>query len=83
MIFISPVTELHQLLLKLFIDFHAWSTSRPEFESTSTGNTLFEETQAILTREKEQGMWSFLLGMRACNSTPICSMIYFYKAFTQ
>ncbi|KAH8113923.1 hypothetical protein DFH11DRAFT_283148 [Phellopilus nigrolimitatus] len=56
--------QLHQLLLELVLEFHAWSTSRPELESTAAGDALFEETQAVLNTEREQGMLSFLFGMR-------------------
>lgn len=58
------ILELHQMLLNLLLEFHAWSTSRPDHESAVAGDTLFEETQALLSREKEQGMSPSFFGTR-------------------
>ena len=55
--------ELNQMLLDLILEFHAWSTSRPEFESASAGDALLDETQSIMNIEREQGMSLFSFGM--------------------
>ena len=51
------------MLLELILEFHAWSTSRPEFESASAGDALLDETQSIMNIEREQGMSLFSFGM--------------------
>ncbi|KAI5120084.1 hypothetical protein M0805_001241 [Coniferiporia weirii] len=51
---ISFQDQFHQQLLEFLLEFHAWSTSRPELESATAGDALFEETQAILNVEGEQ-----------------------------
>ena len=51
------------MLLELVLEFHAWSTSRPEFESASAGDALLDETQSIMNIEREQGMSLFSFGM--------------------
>lgn len=58
--------ELHQRLLIFILEFHAWSTERPEHESDVTGDKLMEEAEAILDVEQEQGRWSSfpLFGMQ-------------------
>ncbi|OCB84009.1 hypothetical protein A7U60_g8680 [Sanghuangporus baumii] len=52
--------ELHQQLLDLILEFHAWSTSRPDSETASAGEALVEEARVIQRLEEEQGMWSIL-----------------------
>ena len=55
--------ELHEKLLELILELHAWSTSRPELESTAAGDILVDEAQSIINTEREQGMLSILFGM--------------------
>ncbi|KAL5523129.1 hypothetical protein ACEPAF_1396 [Sanghuangporus sanghuang] len=52
--------QLHQQLLDLILEFHAWSTSRPDSETASAGEALVEEARVIQRLEEEQGMWSIL-----------------------
>ncbi|EJC99261.1 uncharacterized protein FOMMEDRAFT_160864 [Fomitiporia mediterranea MF3/22] len=63
---VSTTWKLHQQILELILEFHAWSTSRPDHESSVTGHALFEEARSIQKVEEEQGMWNFSFGMRAC-----------------
>ncbi|KAL5481032.1 hypothetical protein ACEPAI_9973 [Sanghuangporus weigelae] len=52
--------QLHQQLLDLILEFHAWSMSRPDSETATAGEALVEEARVIQRLEEEQGMWSIL-----------------------
>lgn len=68
------VLELQFMILDLVLEFHAWATSRPEYESALTGDTLYDEIQKVQDIEREQGTFKFFFGMRS-SSTRIGSII--------
>lgn len=57
------------MILDLVLNFHAWSTARPEFETAHAGDTLMDEAQRVLATEREQGMSLFSFGMN-CHRRP-------------
>ncbi|EPQ52242.1 hypothetical protein GLOTRDRAFT_132359 [Gloeophyllum trabeum ATCC 11539] len=48
--------KLNKMLLDLTIEFHAWSTARPAFETNENLESLEKEINSIMTLESEQGM---------------------------
>ena len=56
------------MIFELVLEFHAWATSRPDYESAITGDTLFEEIQKVKDIEREQGTFRSLFGMRSTSS---------------
>lgn len=59
----SAPAGMNQMILDLVLNFHAWSTARPEFETAHAGDTLMDEAQRVLATEREQGMSLFSFGM--------------------
>lgn len=53
------------MILDVILNFHAWSSSRPEYETAIAGDTLLDETQRVMATEEEQGMSLFSFGMDA------------------
>ncbi|KAI0947951.1 hypothetical protein AcW1_009581 [Taiwanofungus camphoratus] len=46
--------KLNLVLLELMLEFHAWSTARPTYESDRTADELEKEVKAMIELEKEQ-----------------------------
>ncbi|TDL22873.1 hypothetical protein BD410DRAFT_788244 [Rickenella mellea] len=46
--------QLHQMLLQLVLEFHAWSTSRPAHETAIKGEAILSETKMLRALEGEQ-----------------------------
>lgn len=65
----SAPAGMNQMILDLVLNFHAWSTARPEFETAHAGDTLMDEAQRVLATEREQGMSLFSFGMN-CHGRP-------------
>lgn len=57
------------MILDLVLNFHAWSTARPEFETAHAGDTLMDEAQRVLATEREQGTSLFSFGMKCYRPT--------------
>ncbi|KAJ3556392.1 hypothetical protein NM688_g2054 [Phlebia brevispora] len=68
--------KLSEMIIDLMLEFHAWSTSRPTYESDSTADKLEKEINAIMETEKEQGRssappaHSSLVGRRTFYAAP-------------
>ncbi|KZT04478.1 uncharacterized protein LAESUDRAFT_814078 [Laetiporus sulphureus 93-53] len=48
--------KLNDMLLEVMLEFHAWSTARPSFESDRAADALEKEVKTVMDMEKEQGM---------------------------
>ncbi|CCM03276.1 uncharacterized protein FIBRA_05404 [Fibroporia radiculosa] len=48
--------KVNTMLLEVMLEFHAWSTSRPTYESDRTADALEKEVKAVMELEREQGM---------------------------
>ncbi|EMD35492.1 hypothetical protein CERSUDRAFT_96608 [Gelatoporia subvermispora B] len=44
-----------EFLEKLMLEFHAWSSARPSYESDHTADALESEVKSVIEMEKEQG----------------------------
>lgn len=64
------------MILDLVLNFHAWSTARPEFETAHAGDTLMDEAQRVLATEREQGTSLFSFGMKCYRPTSSSSSSY-------
>ena len=56
---------LQFMVLDLILEFLAWATSRPEYESALTGDTLYDEIQKVQEMEREQGTFTSFFGMQS------------------
>lgn len=70
------------MILDLVLNFHAWSTARPEFETAHAGDTLMDEAQRVLATEREQGTSLFSFGMKCyrptSSSSSSCGSYYLF-----
>ncbi|OCH86503.1 hypothetical protein OBBRIDRAFT_797125 [Obba rivulosa] len=46
--------KFNMMILELMLEFHAWSTARPSYESDRTADSLEQEVKAVIEMEKEQ-----------------------------
>lgn len=66
------------MILDVLLNFHTWSSSRPEYETANAADTLLDQTQRVMATEEEQGMslFFFRYGCYHPTSSSFCDMRY-------